>query len=141
MSSVSSINPGVANLLQALSGLNSPALSSRAVTAALEKAPASDIVELSAAATQLQNLDSLFGLPDSTTSSSSGLGDISSLESLAYGGSPSAGSTLLDAIANMAASNGASATDPLGQLESTLAATNPQSLFDTGAAGIGGLLA
>ena len=63
MGSVSSANLGVENLLQTLSNLNTPVLSSSKVTSALETAPVSDIVELSAAASQLANVDALFGLP------------------------------------------------------------------------------
>jgi hypothetical protein len=71
MGSVSSVNPGVADLLQTLSSLNSPVLSSPAVTSALEKAPATDIVQLSMAATQLANVDAMFGISDGSTSGAS----------------------------------------------------------------------
>ena len=64
----SSLNPGVADLLQTLANVNSPVLSSPAVVSALEKAPASDIVQLSAEATQLQNMDALFGLSAASNS-------------------------------------------------------------------------
>lgn len=64
MTSVGAANPGVSNLLQMLNNMDSPVLSSPAVTAALEKAPAGDIVQLSAEAMQLQNVDALFGITD-----------------------------------------------------------------------------
>jgi len=70
MGSVSSLNPGVANLLQTLSNVNSPVLSSPAVTSALENAPTTDIVQLSQLATQLENVDMLFGIPNSSADSS-----------------------------------------------------------------------
>jgi hypothetical protein len=63
MSSVSSsLNPGVADLLQTLTNVNSPVMNSPSVISALEKAPAADIVQLSEEATQLQGVDALFGL-------------------------------------------------------------------------------
>jgi hypothetical protein len=109
MGSVSSVNPGVADLLQTLSSLNSPVLSSPAVTSALEKAPATDIVQLSMAATQLANVDAMFGISDGSTSGASSpfanLGDL-------LGGSSGAEST---------------------QIASQLAVT--QGLFGIGAAG------
>jgi hypothetical protein len=68
MSSVSSsLNPGVADLLQTLTNVNSPVMNSKAVVSALEKAPASDIVQLSEEATQLQGVDALFGLNTTST--------------------------------------------------------------------------
>jgi hypothetical protein len=67
MSSVSSVNPGVANLLQTLSNIDSPVLSSQAAVSALENAPAGDIVKLSAAATQLAGMDAIFGIADGET--------------------------------------------------------------------------
>jgi hypothetical protein len=73
MSSVSSsLNPGVADLLQTLTNVNSPVLNSKSVVSALEKAPPSDIVQLSAEATQLQSVDALFGISTSSSSSTSG---------------------------------------------------------------------
>ena len=57
MGSVSSVNPGVANLLQTLTNLNSPVMSSPAAVAALKKAPAADIVQLSDSAAQLQGVE------------------------------------------------------------------------------------
>jgi hypothetical protein len=68
MSSVSSVNPGVTDLLQTLSSLNLPVLSSAGVTSALENAPTADIVQLSMAATELQNVDAMFGLSDASNS-------------------------------------------------------------------------
>jgi hypothetical protein len=57
----SSLNPGVADLLQTLTNVNSPIVNSAATVSALEKAPASDIVQLSEEALQLQGVDALFG--------------------------------------------------------------------------------
>lgn len=71
MGSVSSVNPGVSDLLQTLSSLNSPVLSSSTVESALENAPTTDIVQLSIEAAQLQNVDTLFGISAASTTASS----------------------------------------------------------------------
>ena len=63
MGSVSSINPGVANLLQTLSNIGSPVLQSPAEVSALEKAPSGDIVQLSMEATELEGVNAMFGIP------------------------------------------------------------------------------
>ena len=68
--STTSVNPGVSDLLQTLSSLNSPVLSSSKVVAALENAPAADIVKLSEAAAQLQNVQTMFGMAGGTGASS-----------------------------------------------------------------------
>jgi hypothetical protein len=64
----SSLNPGVANLLQTLTSVSSPVVNSPAVVSALEKAPVSDIVQLSEEAIQLQGVDALFGSATTTPS-------------------------------------------------------------------------
>ena len=69
MGSVSSANPGLQNLLQTLSNLNSPVLSSPAVTSALQTASPADIVQLSEAATQLEGVDAMFGISNSSNAS------------------------------------------------------------------------
>lgn len=61
MGSVGSPNPGLSTLFQTLSNVNSPVLSSPNAMAALEKASPADIVELSVSATQLQDVNLLFG--------------------------------------------------------------------------------
>ena len=66
----SSLNPGVADLLQTLTNVKSPVVNSPAAVSALEKAPASDIVQLSEEALQLQGVDALFGTSTTTTSAS-----------------------------------------------------------------------
>ncbi len=60
----SSLNPGLADLFQTLSNIDSPLLPSPAVTSALENASPTDIVQLSLAADQLQNVDAMFGMPN-----------------------------------------------------------------------------
>src|SRR5580698_8821771 len=73
MGSVSSTNPGVANLLQLLSNVNSPVASSPSAVAALEKAPPSDIAQLSGEAIQLQGMDEMFGIENGTENPASTL--------------------------------------------------------------------
>ena len=70
MGSVASTSNGLSDLLQTLTNENSPllsTLSSPAIQAALQNAPASDIVQISDQAMQLQDAEALFGAP--TTSS------------------------------------------------------------------------
>jgi len=69
MSTVSSTGSGLSNLLQTLTTelpQLSTALSSSKLQTALENASPHDIVELSDAALQLQNVGSLFGTADTT---------------------------------------------------------------------------
>jgi hypothetical protein len=81
-----SINPGVSNLLETLSNLNSPVLSSAAMVSALEKAPPSDIVQLSAEATQLEGVDAMFGISGTADGSSNSLTSaLAGLENAAAG--------------------------------------------------------
>jgi len=60
----------VANLLQTLSNDGESVLTSSKVTSALESAPVSDIVQLSVQASQLANVDTLFGLSTGSSTSS-----------------------------------------------------------------------
>ncbi len=73
MGSISSVNPGITNLLQTLSNVESPVLSSPSVLSALQKASPSDVVQLSTAALQLENVDAMFGMPDAANSSTTDL--------------------------------------------------------------------
>lgn len=84
MGTVASVNPGVADLLQTLTNLNSPVMSSPAVTKALENASPSDIVQLSVAATQLQGIDAIFGISNSSNTNMSS-STLSALEGSATG--------------------------------------------------------
>jgi hypothetical protein len=136
MGSVSSLNPGVADLLQTLSNVNSPVLSSPAMVSALENAPSSDIVHLSQSATQLENVDMLFGLPNSATGSSTSSMStfLADLESPQTAASPSASSILAAAIASEASSTTSSASTEANQLASYQAAqqfADTQTLFGT----------
>jgi hypothetical protein len=92
MGSVSSLNPGVADLLQTLTNLKSPVMSSQASVTALEKAPPADIVQLSTAANQLASVDAMFGI--SSSSSATGTSSIfAQLEAEVTGASTSGQST------------------------------------------------
>ena len=93
MSSVSSTNSVLTNLLQTLSNAGSPVASSPAVLAALQKASPGDLVQLSAAATQLESVDAIFGISDgSTTNSNTPFGNLESLLNTTYGGTSNTGS-------------------------------------------------
>lgn len=116
MSSVSSVNPGVADLLQTLSSINSPVLSSQPVVSALKSAPTSDIVQMSMEATQLQGIDAMFGISASPNTNMTNL--FASLEG--------ASTSPADATA--------STSPPAGQLanyQSALQAELTQGLFGT----------
>jgi hypothetical protein len=95
MSTTSAINPGLASLLQTLSNVGSPLLSSPQAVAALQKASPADIVQLSAEATQLESLNALLGVPNTNSP-----------------GTILSGATL----------PGATATDPFASLEAAVAA-------------------
>jgi len=103
----SNTNNGLADLLQNLTNENSPllsTLSSPKVQAALENAPASDIVEISDQALQLQATDALFGISNTTTSPTdslfSALASANSNEtSSASGSSLNPGAPLADQLA------------------------------------------
>ena len=71
MGSVASTSNGLSDLMQTLTNENSPllpTLSSPKIEAALENAPASDIVQISDEAIQLQNAEALFGAPNTASS-------------------------------------------------------------------------
>ncbi len=104
---LASNNNGLSDLLQTLTNENSPllsTLSSPNIQAALENAPASDIVEISDQAQQLQATDALFGISNTSSSPTdslfSALASVgSSAASPAAGSSLSAGSSLADQLA------------------------------------------
>ena len=121
MGSVSSVNTGVADLLQTLTKLNSPVMSSKTAVSALEKAPTADIVQLSAAANQLQSVDAMFGI--STTPNTDMSSTLAALEGLGTG---SAGATIPSVLSN--ASPAELAANGQAALEAQLA----QGLFGTG---------
>jgi hypothetical protein len=132
-------NNGLADLLQNLTNENSPllsTLSSPTVQAALENAPASDIVEISDQALQLQATDALFGISNTSTSPTdslfSALASANSNDtSSASGSSLNPGSPLAD---QLAAYQGNMQTQEMQTLFATTPATTPtaipSSLYD-----------
>src|SRR5277367_1036100 len=66
MGTVSASNPGLANLLQTLTNIDSPLLSSPSAVSAIEDSSPADIVNLSAQATQFQKVQAIFGDPQTT---------------------------------------------------------------------------
>jgi len=118
MSSVSAINPAVANLLQTLSKVNSPALSSSTVVSALENASPGDLVPLDAAANQLNAVDELLG-STAGSSSSSGIntnGILASLELPLTDSVDSVLKSLSSATNNQGSSSASSTALPGNQL-------------------------
>ena len=110
LGTVASTNPALSSLLQTLASASpelSSALSPPAVQSALQNASASDIVQLSDQALQLQTTDLLFGTP--------GTSDPSSLFS-----------TLL---APAGSSPATSLTNPLAAYQSNLQVQEMQALF------------
>src|SRR5579862_9913058 len=101
MGSVAATSNGLSDLLQTLTNENSPllsTLSSPTVQAALENAPASDIVEISDQALQLQTADALFGISNTAASPTESL--FSALASAGSSSSSSStGSSLADQLA------------------------------------------
>ena len=129
MGSVSSVNPGVADLLQTLSNENSPVLSNKAAVSALESASPSDIVQLSVAASQLEGIDVMFGLSNSTGTSTT----MTDMENLLAAAEPQAPAT------SAASTSTATTTTSASQLandQATLQAVETQALFGGGASGL-----
>jgi hypothetical protein len=126
----SSSNNGLSDLLQTLTNENSPllsTLSSPAVKTALENAPASDIVEISEQAQQLQDTDALFGISNTANSASdnlfSALADASSSST-----SSTTGSSLSDQLAAYQGNMQTQETQALFGI--TPSTTTPSSLYD-----------
>jgi hypothetical protein len=137
MGSVSStLNPGVADLLQSLANVNSPVMNSPAVVSALEKAPASDIVQLSAEATQLQGVDALFGISGTSATSNTdalfGISPSSSNTNTLFGTTTPTSSTssVLQALESAGAT--VSPTEQAANDQATLQAELTSGLFGTG---------
>jgi hypothetical protein len=124
VSSVSSVNPGVADVLQALN--------SQSTIKALQSAPVADIVQLSAEATQLQGMDTLFGLNSASTSTSTMTSLLQALEDI---GTTSTGSSSTSStLANL------SPADQAASAEAAIQSQLTQGLFGTGTANLTGTL-
>jgi hypothetical protein len=120
----SSSNSDLTDLMQTLTNENSPlasTLSSPIVQAALEKAPVSDIVEISDQAMELQATDALFGISNTTSSPTDNL-----FSALAEAGSgttsPATGSSL---------DPGSSIADQLAAYQGNMRAQEAQTLLGT----------
>lgn len=135
MSSVSSTNPGVANLLQLLSNSGSQVLNSTKVTSALAKAPTSDIVQLSANATEIQNVDTLFGISSGSYSSTSGTSSLADLLTGSTGASATPQNANSNPLLSAAALSNASQTDQLAYYQSLSQASQTQGILNAGALG------
>lgn len=139
MGSASSINPGVANLLQTLSGVDSTVLSSPKTVSALENAPPADIVQLSDDATQLATVNALFGLPNSAsdTSDTSVNNLLESLQATLAGSPASSSSTPASQSADNTSSSAttsttASAANHASSYQTALQQAESQTLLGTG---------
>jgi hypothetical protein len=122
--STASTNNGLSDLLQTLTNENSPllaTLSSPNVESALEKAPASDIVEISDQALQLQTADAIFGISNTSTSPTDSL--FSALASL--------GSTATSSASGSSLDPGSSLDDQLAAYQGNLQTQETQALFGT----------
>jgi len=132
MGSIASTNPaatstsssnGLADLMQTLSNENSPllsTLSSPNIQSALETAPASDIVEISEQAMQLQATDALFGISDTSSTSP----DDSLFSALA-----DTSSTTSSSASDSTLSTGSSLADQLAAYQSNMQVQDTQALF------------
>jgi hypothetical protein len=131
--STASTNNGLSDLLQTLTNENSPllaTLSSPNVVSALAKAPASDIVEISDQALQLETADAIFGVSNTSTpptdSLFSALAPVgSTATSSPSGSSLDPGSSLADQLAAYQGNSQTQETQALFRTPSV-----PSSLYD-----------
>jgi hypothetical protein len=136
MGSIPAVNPATAELLQTLSNLGSPVMSSPAAVSALENAPPGDIVQLSVATTELEGMDAMFGTPDGSTADTGST--LAALENDPLGGSldpaSTASATAADASLFSMLSSAASPADQLGNSQ-TAEAAEVQGFLDPGSTG------
>lgn len=125
MGSVASTNNGLSDLLQTLTSENSPlasTLSSPTVEAALQNAPASDIVQISEQAMQLQATDALFGISNPSTTSTDSL--FSALASIGSSEGSSGSSTAASSLGT-----GSSLADQLAAYQGNVQTQEAQTLL------------
>jgi hypothetical protein len=136
--SISSVNPGTAELLQTLSNLGSPVMSSPAMVSALESAPPGDIVQLSMATTQMEGMDAMFGNPDSSNTAADPT--LAGLESDPFSQAADTNSTATQTADQQLFSTLAANAVPAQPVSSqTSSASDTQPLLDpTAAAGLSG---
>jgi len=139
MGSVTSpLNPGIATLLQSFTNADSALssqLSSPTVESALENAPPAEIAQLSNQSFQMQEMDALFGSPETSSAPSSLISSLfpttsnatpnSILQSLDASLLASTNTSSTDTTANQAASN----ASQLAAYQSALDAQQVQDLF------------
>jgi hypothetical protein len=128
MGSVSSASPGLTDVLQLLSNLNSPVLSSAGVTSALKKASTTDVVQLSMAATQLEGVDAMFGI--SNSSSAGANTTFANLQNLLSG---SGGANANAQVLSAASADAATATQLATEQTALQSAESQYLLYGTGA--------
>jgi hypothetical protein len=131
LGSVSSVSPGMADLMQTLFGANSPLSSSPAMMTALENAPPQDVVALSVATVEMEGVDELFGESSSTTDMSSIFGNSDSLDQELLSGlaDPTGNST------SSTSSNTTSLADPLTSYQAALQSAETTALLGTSRSG------
>jgi hypothetical protein len=129
MGSVSSTNPGVANLLQMLQNGGSPVLASSRVTDALQNAPANDVVQLSMSAIQSQNMGALFGVTGGATTNGA------ALENLLTGATANAnptGNTTGNGVLSTAELAAAAPADQTAYYQSAAQASQTEGMMNAG---------
>jgi hypothetical protein len=131
---VSSTNPGLANLLQTLTSVNSPLLSSPSAISAIENSSPADIVKLSVDATQLQEVNAMFGDSNTTAAPDSlfnGTNTFAALESALTSPSAATGSTGSTVAATQLPADQGSlqAAEADALLDPGLTSSSPSSLF------------
>jgi hypothetical protein len=120
--STGSTNNGLSDLLQTLTNDNSPllsTLSSPTVEAALENAPASDIVQISDEAQQLQTAAALFGISNTSSTSADNL----------FSALAAAGSSASSSVAGSSLDPGSSLADQLAAYQGNMQTQETQALF------------
>jgi hypothetical protein len=96
----------------------------------LAKAPTSDIVQLSATATEMQNVDTLFGISSANYSNSS---SASSLADLLTGSAATSADANGSPVLSATALSNASPTDQLAYYQSLSQANQTQGILNAGA--------
>jgi hypothetical protein len=109
-------------LFQTLSNSGSPLASSPSILSALQKAPASDIVQLSSDATQLESVDAILGISNGSNGSYVGFNGLNTTTT-----SPL--TNLETLLSGSGATSNLSQADQLATYQSALQAQDTQSLF------------
>ena len=137
MGSISSANPGITNLLQTLSNVGSPVLSSPSVLSALQTASPSDVAQLSTAALQLESVDAMFGISNqSSSSSTSALNSLLASLEAPPTSTPAATSTPVPS----ATASSVSPADQAASYQASLQQSEAQTLLGLGSTGASGSL-